>query len=59
MIRIKTKVLYSDRYRDGDTFEAALERWQEKGWKVADVAQDFKYCGDAAAAILWRTELPQ
>ena len=56
MIRIKIKVLYSDRYKDEDTFDAAIERWQEKGWHLADVAQDFEHCGDAAGAILWRTD---
>jgi len=57
MIRIITKVLYSDRYKDSDTFDAGIERWREKGWQLADVAQDFEHCGDSAAAILWRTDL--
>jgi len=57
MIRVKTKILYSDRYKDGDSFDAAIERWIEKGWHLADVAQDFENCGDAAGAILWQTDL--
>lgn len=53
-MRIKIKVIYDDKYKDYDAFDAAIERWQEKGWILADTAQDFKNHGDAAAAIFWR-----
>jgi hypothetical protein len=53
-VRIITKVLYTDHYKDGDAFDAALERWKEKGWNLADIAQDLKKSDDAAA-ILWRS----
>jgi len=53
-MRIKVKILYSDRYKDEDTFADAIERWQLKGWHLADTAQDFAQYGNDGAAILWR-----
>ena len=52
-MEIKIKLLNSERYKDSDTFDAAIDRWHEKGWKLADVAQDLDH-GDDAVAILWR-----
>jgi len=56
MIRIITKILYDDRYKDAESFDKAIDRWKEKGWELADVAQDLVNCGDTAAAILWRVD---
>lgn len=53
-MEIKVKLLNIKRYKNDDTFEAAIDRWQEKGWILADVAQDFINHGDDAVAILWR-----
>lgn len=52
-MRIKIKVLYDDKYKDDDAFNAAIERWQGKGWILADVAQDIIGHGYDSAAILW------
>ena len=54
-MEIKVKLLNDKRYKDYDTFEAAIERWQEKGWVLADVAQDIENHFDDAVAILWRS----
>lgn len=53
-MRIKIKILYDDKYKDANHFDAAIDRWQEKGWYLADVAQDYPEHGDDAAAILWK-----
>lgn len=53
-MNIKIKLLLDSRYKNSDTFDAAIERWQERGWRLADVAQDFPNHGDEAVAILWR-----
>ena len=53
---IKVKLLNDKRYKNADTFEAAIERWVEKGWQLADVAQDMVHHGDDAVAILWMTK---
>jgi len=52
-MEIIVKLLNDKRYRDADTFDAAIERWQGKGWRLADVAQDIVH-NDDAVAILWR-----
>lgn len=53
-MKIKIKLLNDKRYKNDETFEAAIERWAEKGWHFAAVAQDFKKYGNDAVAILWR-----
>lgn len=53
-MKIKTKLLDDKRYKNSDTFEAAIERWLEKGWRLADVVQDIEHHGDDAVAILWK-----
>jgi hypothetical protein len=53
-MEIKIKLLNDKRYKSGDTFDAAIERWQEKDWNLAEVAQDIPAHGDDAVAILWR-----
>jgi len=55
-MRIKIKLLYNDRYKDDDAFDTAIERWKEKGWELADVAQDIKNHGCDAVGILWRPD---
>lgn len=52
-MEIKVKLLNSGRYKNDETFDAAIERWQEKGWKLADVAQDGSDNYEGAVAILW------
>lgn len=52
-MRIKIKILYDDKYKDDDAFGAAIERFQKKGWILADIAQDIQNHGDDAVAILW------
>ena len=54
-MEIEIKLLNDKRYKDYDTFEAAIERWQGKGWVLADVAQDIENHFDDAVAILWRS----
>lgn len=53
-MEIKIKLLNDKRYKNDDTFEAAIERWQEKGWHLADVAQDWPDHNSDAVAILWK-----
>ena len=53
-MEIKIKLLNDKRYKNSDTFDTAIERWKEKGWQLADVAQDIKNHGDDAVAILWK-----
>ena len=55
-MNIKVKLLNSKRYKNYETMDAAIARWQEKGWRIADVAQDIKEYGDDAVAILWMPE---
>jgi len=50
---IKIKLLQVYRYKNDETFGAAIERWQGKGWHLADIAQDIVNHGDDAVAILW------
>lgn len=54
MMRIKIKVIYDDNYKDDDAFDAAIDRWLEKGWELLDVVQDFNNYSDNNAAIFWR-----
>ena len=42
MMRIKVKVLYDEKYKSDEHIEKAIERWQDKGWKVADAVYSFK-----------------
>ena len=53
-MEIKIKLLNDKRYKDCDTFDAAIDRWQNKGWQLADVVQDFENHGYDAVAILWK-----
>ncbi len=53
-MEIVVKLLNGKRYKDADTFEVAIERWVEKGWQLADIAQDIAGHGDDAIAILWK-----
>lgn len=52
-MEIKIKLLHSERYKDDDAFDEAIERWKLKGWELADVAQTIDAL-DEAVAILWR-----
>lgn len=52
-MEIKVKLLNSNKYKDDDNFQAAIDRWKQKGWELADVAQDLVNHGDDAVAILW------
>jgi len=54
---VKTKVLYEAKYKDGDKFDEALERWESKGWTVADVCYSFKE--NQNTAILYKEEVSQ
>ena len=58
-LKIKVKVLYDYKYKNDDAYEKAIERWDAKGWVVADVAQDFVNCGDQAATIIYKFEIQQ
>lgn len=51
---IQVKLLNDNRYKDFEHFDAAIERWEEKGWHLADVAQDLENHGDDAVAIIWK-----
>ena len=53
-MEIIVKLLNDKRYKDADTFNDAIERWQGKGWRLADVAQDIMGHGCDAVAILWK-----
>ncbi|MDD5591571.1 MAG: hypothetical protein PHY18_06600 [Dehalococcoidales bacterium] len=55
MMKVKIKLLNDKNYKNGDTFDTAIVRWQEKGWALADVAEDLEH-GDDAVAILWKPE---
>lgn len=50
---IKIKLLNDKRYKDDDSFNVAIDRWQEKGWHLAEVAQDIENNNYDAVAILW------
>ena len=52
-MKIKVRLLYDGKYKDGDAFDAAIDRWRGKGWRLADVVQDLLNHGDDAVAILW------
>ena len=56
-MEIKIKLLNDKRYKDYDAFDAAIDRWQEKGWNLVDVVQDIINHGDDAVAILWKSKL--
>ena len=49
---VKVKVLYESKYRDGDKFDEALERWESKGWAIADTVYSFKE--QTNVAIIYR-----
>jgi len=51
-MKIKTKVLYESKYKDGDKFDEAVDRWGDKGWTLADMAHSFEE--NTNAAILYR-----
>jgi hypothetical protein len=53
-VKIEIKLLNNKSYKNDDNFNDAIERWQDKGWILADVAQDIKSHGFDAVAILWR-----
>lgn len=50
---IKIKLLNDYKYKNYNAFDTAIERWKEKGWRLAEVAQDIVNHGDDAVAILW------
>lgn len=52
-MEIKIKLLNDKKYKDDALFDAAIKRWEEKGWRLADVAQDIPNHGCDAVAILW------
>lgn len=31
---VKTKVLYETNYKSSEHFQAAIERWEDKGWEI-------------------------
>ena len=51
-MRIKVKVLYDDKYKTGEHFDSAIERWEAKGWVLADVVNSFKDYSNAAIIYL-------
>ena len=51
---IEIKLLNDKRYKNEEAFDAAIDRWQEKGWILADVAQDIGNYNYDAVAILWK-----
>jgi len=53
-MKVKTKVLYEADYKDGDSFDEALERWVEKGWTVADTV--YSFVDNMNAGIIYKIE---
>lgn len=51
-MRLKVKVLYEEKYKSGEHFDMAIDRWCEKGWCLADLV--FLMKDDTNAAILYR-----
>lgn len=40
-MKIKVKVLYEQNYKNDETFDKAIEGWEERGWIVADSVYSF------------------
>ena len=51
-MKIKVKVIYERNYKNGDTFDVAIDRWCDKGWLCADVVNSFKENTNAAILYL-------
>uniref|UniRef100_A0A6M3L778 DUF4177 domain-containing protein n=1 Tax=viral metagenome TaxID=1070528 RepID=A0A6M3L778_9ZZZZ len=41
-MKVKVKVLYDKKYKSDEHVEKAIERWELKGWTVADCVYSFK-----------------
>ena len=55
-MKLKVRILYDARYKDFDSFETALERWESKGWTIADVANSLSE--NRNAAIIYKVISP-
>lgn len=53
-MRLEIKVLYEEKYKDSDKFDEALERWENKGWQVADTVYSLEE--NTNAAIIYKSE---
>ena len=51
-MKIKVKVLYDEKYKTGDHFDEAIERWGGKGWILADMVNSFEDYSNAAIIYL-------
>jgi len=56
-MRIKTKVLYESKYKDGEAFDKAIDRWESKGWILTEVVNSFTE--NLNAAIIYREVTPK